>query len=334
MKAMILAAGLGTRMRPLTLLRAKPALPVLNRPLIHWTLERLARAGVDEVFINLHYLGGSIRRAVGDGSKFGMRVRYSREPVILGTGGGPRKLRRHFGDAPVLLVNGDVLFGFDLRAFLAAHRRSGAVASLALVPNPDPRLYSAVVLRRDGRIAALAGLPRPVRGRPWLFTGVQVLDPQLLDRLPPGLSDTVRHLYAPLVGEGVPVMGWTTDGAWFDFGAPRSYRDAQVAASGAFPARARRVEPSARVAGATIRRSVIGKDCIVEPGAVVEGSVLWERVRVEAGARVSGCILAAGVRVAIGQELTDSILVPAARAHVHSRGGRAAGPLVSPIDGQ
>lgn len=331
---MILAAGLGTRMRPLTLLRAKPALPVLNRPLIHWTLRRLARAGVDEVFVNLHHLGGSIRRVVGDGSAFGLRVRYSREPVILGTGGGPRKLRRHFGDAPVLLVNGDVLFDFDLRAFLAAHRRSGAAASLALVPNPDPRRYSAVVLRRDGRIAALASLPRPVRGRPWLFTGVQVLDPRLLERLPPGPSDTVRHLYVPLVGEGVPVMGWTTDGAWFDFGAPRSYRDAQVARSGVFPARVRRVEPSARVAGAIVRHSVIGKDCIVGPGAVVEGCVLWERVKVGAGAHVCGCILAAGVRVAAGQRFTDAILVPAARARASGRHGRAAGPRVTPIDGQ
>jgi len=320
MKAMVLAAGLGTRMRPLTLLRAKPALPVLNRPLINWTLERLAGAGVDEVFINLHHRGGSIRRAVGDGSAFGLRVRYSHERVILGTGGGPRRLRRSLGDEPVLLVNGDVLFDFDLRALLRAHRRTRAAATLALLPNPDPRRYSAVVTRRDGRIAALAGLPRPARGRPWLFTGVHVLDPALLERLPPGPSDTVRDLYAPLVDEGVPILGWPTRGAWFDFGSPRSYRDSQLALPRWFLSRERRVAPSARVAmGAAVRRAVVGPGCRIGKGAVVEGSVLWEDVRVGEGARVSGCILAAGARVAAGESLADAVVV---------RGRR------SPIDGQ
>lgn len=308
MKAMILAAGLGTRMRPLTLLRAKPALPVLNRPLIHWTLERLARAGVTEVFVNLHHLGASITRAIGDGSAFGVRVRYSRERTILGTGGGPRKVRHLLGDEPLLLVNGDVLFDFDLRALLAQHTRSRAAATLALIPNPDPRRYSAVVMRRDGRIASLAGLPRPARGRPWLFTGVQVLDPRLLQRLPAGPSDTVRHLYAPLVGEGAKVMGWKTTGAWFDFGTPRSYRDSQIALPRSFLARGRRIEPSARLApGAVVRRSVVGRGCVVAAGALVEDSVLWEGVRVGEGARVSGCILAQGVRVKAGDTLRDAI---------------------------
>jgi NDP-sugar pyrophosphorylase family protein len=317
MKAMVLAAGLGTRMRPLTLLRAKPALPVLNRPLIHWTLLALARAGVDEVFVNLHHRGASIRRAVGDGSAFGLRVRYAHEPVILGTGGGPRRLRRRLGDEPVLLVNGDVLFDFDLRALLRAHRRSRAAATLALLPNPDPGRYSAVVLRRDGRIGSLAGLPRPVRGRPWLFTGVQVLDPALLERLPPGPSDSVRDLYAPLVGEGVAVRGWTTDGAWFDFGAPRSYRDSQASLPRAFQRRSPRIDPSARIAGgAAVRRSVVGRGCVIGAGAVVEGSVLWDGVRVGEGARVRGCILAQGARVKAGERLDDVVLVRGQRSSI------------------
>ena len=128
MKAMVLAAGLGTRMRPLTLLRAKPALPVMNRPLIHWTLERLARHGVREVVINLHHLPGSVTRAVGDGSAFGLKVHFTRERTILGTGGGPRKARALLGEGPVLIVNGDVLFDFDLGALMRQHRRRKAAA--------------------------------------------------------------------------------------------------------------------------------------------------------------------------------------------------------------
>ena len=136
---MVLAAGLGTRMRPLTLLRAKPALPVMNRPLLHWTLDLLARNGVTEVMINLHHLPFTVMEAVGDGRVFGLRVTYSREPRILGTGGGPRKVRSFFGDDPFILVNGDMVFDFDLRGLVRRHEKTGARATLALRPNPDPR---------------------------------------------------------------------------------------------------------------------------------------------------------------------------------------------------
>ncbi|HSD28816.1 MAG TPA: nucleotidyltransferase family protein, partial [Vicinamibacteria bacterium] len=130
MKAMVLAAGLGLRMRPLTLLRAKPVLPVLNRPLLHWTMERLARAGVRDVVVNLHHLPETITGALGTGRRFGLRIRYSHEPVILGTGGGPRAVRGLFGRGPLLIVNGDVLFELDVRRVLAAHSATGAVATL------------------------------------------------------------------------------------------------------------------------------------------------------------------------------------------------------------
>ncbi|HEX9710648.1 MAG TPA: nucleotidyltransferase family protein, partial [Candidatus Thermoplasmatota archaeon] len=172
---MVLAAGLGTRMRPLTRLRAKPALPVMNRPLLHWTLGLLARNGVTEVMINLHHLPWTVMEAVGDGSVFGLRVSYSREPRILGTGGGPRKVRSFFGDAPFILVNGDILFDFDLRGLLRRHEKARARATLALRPNPDPRRYSSIRTAKDGRVLSLAGLPRRRRGTPSLFTGVHVL---------------------------------------------------------------------------------------------------------------------------------------------------------------
>ena len=125
MKAMVLAAGLGLRMRPLTLLRAKPVLPVLNRPLLEWTMIRLARAGVTDAVVNLHHLPETVTAVLGSGRRFGLRIRYSRESTILGTGGGPRAVREVFGDEPLLLVNGDVLFDLDLRRLLTVHRTCG-----------------------------------------------------------------------------------------------------------------------------------------------------------------------------------------------------------------
>ena len=164
---MVLAAGLGTRMRPLTLLRAKPALPVLDRPLIAFTLERLARSGVRDVIVNLHHLPESVTGALGGGRRFGLRIRYVHEPRILGTGGGPRAVRDFFGREPFLLVNGDVYFELDLRQLVARHRASGALATLALRRLPDPRAYSTVVSDRRGRILSIAGRPKSYHAPSW-----------------------------------------------------------------------------------------------------------------------------------------------------------------------
>jgi len=323
MKAMVLAAGYGLRMRPLTLLRAKPALPVLNRPLLSWTLERLARAGARDVVVNLHHLPESVTAAVGDGRRFGLRVRYAREAALLGTGGGPRAVRAAFGDEPLLLVNGDVLFDFDLRRLAAAHRTSGARATLAVRRNPVPYAYSPVVSDRSGRILSIADRPRGARGTVSMFASVHVLDPALLDRLPHGASDSVRDLYIPLLAEGGHLQGVRFQGAWYDFGRPSLYREAQVRL---IPGRGRDrslVDGKARVgATARLRRSVVGRGARVSAGARVERSVLWEGAVVEAGARVARAIVATGGVVRAGERAENVIVLPAAALEA---GGEAGG---------
>lgn len=313
MKAMVLAAGLGTRMRPLTLDRAKPVLPVLNRPLLHWTLEMLAAHGVDEAMINVHYLPRTVRAAVGDGSAFGIKVSYSFERRILGTGGGPRKVRRWIGDEPLLLLNGDVVFDFDLSAMRRRHDRSGAPATLALIPNPDPRHYSPVITGPDGYVRALAGLPRRATGTVSMFTGVHILDPALLDRLPPGPSDTVRQLYAPLIAEGNAPLGMRLKGPWYDLGSPSLYLASQQSLLASRFRGARRgtvIHPEARVdPRARVVRSVVGKGAVIAAGAEVRGSVLWDRVKVGQNAVVEDSILAAGVKLEDGEALRSSLLM-------------------------
>lgn len=312
---MVLAAGLGLRMRPLTLLRAKPALPVLGRPLIQWTLELLARHGVTDVVINLHHLPSTVVRAVAEARPFGLSVTYSRERTILGTAGGPRRVRDFFGGDPLLLVNGDVVFDFDLARLVQRHRASGARATLALLPNPDARRYGAVVTDPDGAIRSLAGLPRPARGTASLFTGIHVLDPALLDRLPPGASDSVKDLYAPLVAEGERLLGVRVRGAWHDLGSPAAYLAAHVAmlASGFHdvPPRHPLVDPTARVAaGARLTASVVGPGAVVGEGACIARSVLWEGAVVGKRARVRDCILATGARIAAGEDVRGQVIVP------------------------
>jgi len=323
---MVLAAGLGLRLRPLTLLAAKPVLPVLNRPLLHWTLDRLARAGIREVVVNTHHLAATVRRALGNGRAFGLRIRYAHERKILGTGGGPRAVRARLGREPFLLVNGDVLFDFDLGEVLDRHRASGARATLVLMNHPDVESYGGVVTGRDGFIRSIAGLPRPAPGRGALFTGVHVMDPALLDRLPPGPSDSVRDLYAPLLAEGGKLLGVRVQSAWYDFGSPSLYLDSQIAmlsrGFGGAP-RGSLVHPEARVKdGARLRRCIVGRRCVVEAGAELSDCVLWEGVRVGAGARVRRSVLAMGARVAAHQVVEGRILIPSRRLRSRPRGSR------------
>lgn len=310
---MILAAGLGTRMRPLTLDVAKPVLPVLNRPLLHWTLEMLAAHGVGEAMINLHYLPRTVRAAVGDGRAFGIDVSYSYEREILGTGGGPRKVRRWIGDEPLLLLNGDVVFDFDLTAMRRRHERSGAPATLALIPNPDPRHYSPVITGPDGHVRSLAGLPRRAKGTVSMFTGVHILDPALLGRLPPGPSDTVRQLYGPLIAEGRPPLGMRMRGPWYDLSSPSLYLASHQSLLASRFRGARRgsvIHPEARVdPRARVGRSVVGRGTVIAGGAEVRGSVLWDRVKVGRDAVVEDSILATGVEVEDGESLLSSLLM-------------------------
>jgi NDP-sugar pyrophosphorylase family protein len=310
---MILAAGLGTRMRPLSALRAKPALPVLNRPLIQHTLLALRRAGVREVAINTHHLPATVRRAVGDGRALGLRVRYSHERRILGSIGGVRRLLRFFGDEPFLLLNGDMVFDFDLQRLVRRHRDSGALATVSLQRFPRRGSYGAVVTGARGRILSFGGWPRPARGRAWHFTGVQVLEPRILERLRPGYAETARDLYGPLIAEGGFLLGVPLDGPWYDLGNPTLYLESQMQLlrrGRAGAARRGLLDPRARVAGdARVLRSVVAEGCVIGARALVADSVLWRRARVAAGARVEGSIVTDGSRVTEARPLRHAIAI-------------------------
>lgn len=301
MKAVILAAGLGTRMRPLTDKTAKPALPVLNEPLIVRTLRALKRAGVSEVMINLHHRPDSIRAAIPQGD-LGLRIKYSRETAILGTGGALRKIRAWVGLEPLIVVNGDVVFDFDLKAMVAVHRRTLALATLALKPNPDPRKYKPVVTDRSGRILSIRGLPRPRKGTSSLFASVHIIEPVILERLPQGASDTVGDLYIPLLREGAHLQGVRQTGVWHDLGSPSGYLKAQsrllLSRGGK---RSAVIDPSVRLGkGSRVTRSVVGAGCVIEPLVRIEGSVIWDGVLVHEGARLRNCIVMSGTEVVKG----------------------------------
>jgi NDP-sugar pyrophosphorylase family protein len=314
---MVLAAGLGARMRPLSDLLAKPVLPVLNQPLLFHTLTLLARHGFRDVIVNTHHRPESVERAVGSGRRLGLRVRYSYEPDLLGSGGGPRKVRQFFGEEPALLVNGDCVFDFDLSRLVRRHLESGARATLALKPNRDSRRYRPVVTDRTGRVRSIRGLPRRARGAVSLFTGVQVIDPALLERLAPGPSDIVTDLYAPLLAQGTRLLGVRMAGPWLDFGSPAFYLRSQLRLLARAPGRTRAgslLGAGSRLgARAYALRSVVGARVRIGASAQVERSVLWPGARVGEGARVVGCVVTGGARIAAGERVVGEIVLPSSR---------------------
>lgn len=223
-RALILAAGKGERLRPLTNTVPKPLVEVAGRPLIAYTLAWLRHFGVREVAINLHHLGDQIRAAVGDGSAYGVSAHYSPEPEILGTGGAIRNLAAWLGDEPFVVANADIVHDVDLSALAVLHRDAGSLATLALRPDPESARYGEIFIDRAGRIVSFLDEPPSRDGTEGLmFTGVQIVEPSIVHRIPwPGASSSTQHLYRPLVREGAPLYGLRYGGYWSDAGTPSS----------------------------------------------------------------------------------------------------------------
>lgn len=312
--AIILCAGLGTRLRPLTDRTAKPAVPLLGRPLVGYPLALLKAAGFARVCLNTHWQPEAMRRAAeSEAAPLGLTLDVSHEPRILGTGGALGQARERGlvrRDRPLVVLNGDVLFDVDLERVLRAHLESGAAATMVLRRMPAGASYSPVEADAQGRIHRIGRYGTPGPGPGHLFTGVHVLSAAALDRLPPGESGVVETVYAPLLAEGARVQAVFEQGLWLDLGDPRGYLEAHLALlAGTSPLGAlerlgiltrpvRGVSPDAVVAAdAIVARSSIGSGAVVGAGAHVEDSVVWPGSRVEAGEELRRTIVTPDVRV-------------------------------------
>ena len=228
MKAMLLAAGVGRRMFPFTLLQPKPAIPVLGRPLVVQVLHWLGLKGVDQVVLNLHHLPDGIKAILGDGKYSGLpEVHYSHEEEILGTAGGIRHAGEMLrGDGPIVICNSDFLSDIDLAAALETHLRSGRPATLVLAPGRPG--YTVVRRTGAGLVRSLGSTSDSDGSQPegeHLFTGCHIIEEELIDRIPPdGPSDIVRDVYNPLIAEG-RLGSFVHSGFWWEFGSPELYLD-------------------------------------------------------------------------------------------------------------
>jgi mannose-1-phosphate guanylyltransferase len=307
--ALVLAAGLGTRLRPLTWLRAKAALPLAGATIVERILAWLAGSGVVEAVVNLHHRPESIADVTGDGGAFGVRVRYSWEQTLLGSGGGPVRAFRLVDADELLVVNGDTLTDVDLSALLAAHRAGGALVTMALVDQPEPGRYTGVRVEDGG---AVTGFTR--RGDPGglHFVGVQVVRRAAFEGVSADVpSESVSGHYRSLVARGA-VQGWRTRATFRDVGTPDVYLDTCCSL-------------------ATEPHQVEGRRVRVAPSARLERTVLWDDVTIEPAVELVECIVADGVVVPSGSRYHRSVIVRAADVPRESPGRMDGDLLLTPL---
>jgi NDP-sugar pyrophosphorylase family protein len=292
----VLTAGLGTRLFPLTLTRAKPAAPVAGIPLVLRILRSLVRHGVTDAVLNLHHHPASLTGIVGDGSHLDMRVRYSWEhPVVLGSAGGPRHALPLVDERPFLLVNGDTLTDVPVTELAAAHDAGGARVTLALVPNEEPHRYGGVVLDASGSVT---GFTRRGDSRPsWHFVGLQMANPDVFAGLPDGVpANSIPTLYGSLLrDEPGSVRGWCTRASFVDIGTPADYLRAHLTLA----AEERVPLPS------------IGRRCSIARSSRITASVLWDDVIVGERVLLDRCVVGDGARIPTGKAFANAAITAA-----------------------
>jgi len=297
MKAMILAAGYGERLWPLTADRGKPALPVLGKPLVGYVAEYLANNGVSEAVVNLHHAPESVRAALGDGSQFGLHLEYVYEPIILGTSGGLDNARDHFADETSIVVNGKIITDIDLRTAIGTHRETNALATLVLMRNPNRERFS-MVETKDGLISRFAGMPSRNDGgeAPLMFTGIHILEPRIFEYIPRGVfSDSVIDVYPKAMAAGERIAAHVGEGMWYELSTLQRYLDISLAL----------MEREGRDV-------FVGDASEIEDCGEVREAILWNNVMVGRGAKVSRAVLGDGVRVGSNQVVQGAVMVRAA----------------------
>jgi mannose-1-phosphate guanylyltransferase len=327
MKAMILCAGLGTRLRPLTERWPKPALPFLGQPLLRYHLAVLKAAGATAVGINTHHLPEVMEAtARAECARVGLPLHVVHEPVIQGTGGGIRGLKGFLAGEDFLVFNGDILFPVDLRPVVAAHRGSGAVATMVLMPMPPGETYASVERDAGGQVRRIAGRgPGGPALSPWHFTGVHVMSPRIFDFMSPeGPEDINRDVYVRALEAGLVVRGEEVRAYWSDLGTPSRYlatvRDVLLGRvpvetlgeaspfAGIRPGPGSAwVHPEAHLGEARVEGpAYLGAGCTVGKGAHVGSAVaVGARARVGEGARLQRTALFEDTAVAPGEKLEE-----------------------------
>lgn len=340
MKAILLAGGKGTRLRPLTLHTPKPIVPIFDRPFLQYQIDLLRQVPeIDEIVLSLNYQPRRIEEVFGDGSDQGVHISYMVEPQPLGTGGAIKFAAGQYKGAPLVVFNGDVFTSVDLPAVLALHRERKAQATIVLTPVDNPTAYGLVQTDAEGNVREF--LEKPSADQITCDTinaGIYVLEPESLNRIPADTVYSIERGYFPsLVADKETFVAYVYRGYWIDIGTPEKYRQAhRDIMDGRFAARPflkkagqslispdAKVEPGAIIegpcfidAGAVVKAgarigaySVVGSHCHVGEGAVLDNAILWPNTWVDADATVTGAVTGRHCHVGRNAEIGDGTLL-------------------------
>jgi len=339
MKAVILAGGEGTRLRPLTSNQPKPMMPLVNRPMMEHVVTLLAEHGFDDVVVTVAYLANQIRDYFGDGSDFGIRMRYATEESPLGTAGSVRNASAELDDT-FLVISGDVLTDIDLTALADAHKQSGAFASIALKHVENPLEFGIVITQPDGTIERF--LEKPSWGQVFsdtINTGIYVLEPGVFDFIPEGeVVDFSGDVFPKALARGLPLHGHITEAYWEDIGTTEAYMRAHAdvldgrvkvdisgfeLGDGVWLGEGAEVDPGARVEGPVVigdnsrveagarlaQYTVLGTDVVVKSDAFLERAVCHDHVYVGRSARLRGCAIGRSSDLRAYARLEEGVVV-------------------------
>jgi mannose-1-phosphate guanylyltransferase / phosphomannomutase len=339
-KAVVMAGGEGTRLRPITASQPKPMLPVVNRPIMEHVLRLLRRHGFDETVVTVQFLASMVRNYFGDGEDFGMTLQYATEETPLGTAGSVKNAEDALRDEPFLVISGDALTDIDLSELVKFHKDNGALVTVGLTRVPDPLEFGIIIVDDDGRIQRF--LEKPTWGQVFsdtVNTGIYVMEPEVLAEVKVGeVADWSGDIFPRLLERGAPLYGWVADGYWEDVGTHESYLKAQadvlarrVEASidgfevspGVWVAEGAEVDPDAVLtgpvaigdyakieAGAQLREfTVVGSNVVVKEGAFLHRAVVHNNVYIGLGATLRGCVVGRNTDVMRSVRIEESAVV-------------------------
>ncbi len=343
MKAMILAAGVGTRLDPLTLQLPKPLVPVANRPVMDHILHLLSEHDIKHMWANLHYLPTSIQNYFKNHQIPNIEINYLLEEQLTGDAGGVRACSRELSDATFLVVMGDLITNADLSQIIAQHKAKGALATIALKAVENVQHFGVAVLDKDGWIKEFQEKPKPSEARSNLVsTGIYVLEPKVFDYMPKtGSYGFGKQLFPDLVSKNLPVLGIEIDSYWSDVGTFEQYRQANFDALDRklktnLPDRHEKtsdyeiwlgenahIEPGCIIKGKVLAGNntkiasgahlsgyvIIGDDCIIESGVMIENSVIWSGSHISQDAKVKDSVLGCGSNIGVNQTLNNTAFV-------------------------
>jgi len=340
MKAMILSAGLGTRLRPLTDVVPKPMVQLAGSPCLKYTAKLLNKHGVLESAVNLHYKPEIIKAYLGNGSKFGLIVEYSMEDKLMGTAGGFKKLQIFFENDTTLIISGDALTDIDIQDFYRFHKKKGTIATLALKGVTNPSNYGVVKLNRDSVIEIFQEKPSPGEAVSSLAnTGIYLFEPEILDYIPPdSYYDFGKDLFPLLINEKIDIAGYMMEGYWCDIGDLEIYKEANYDllngrvkvdlpgkrhAGNIWTGSGIEIHPRSFVKGPLfigdncvieegaeiIGPSVLGDNSIMKKGSLLRRSILWNNVRLGKGVHLEDSIVGEGVHLREGSFLKGEVLI-------------------------